>query len=44
MRRRERLIGFFIIFVLLTFSAYSNSMNVGGNLNAFSNQNIVESI
>ena len=30
MRRRERLTGFFIIFILLTFSAYSNSMNVGG--------------
>jgi len=30
LRRRERLTGFFIIFILLTFSAYSNSMNVGG--------------
>ncbi|MGM0547797.1 MAG: peptidoglycan DD-metalloendopeptidase family protein [Bacillota bacterium] len=30
MRRRERLTGFFIIFILLVFSAYSNSMNVGG--------------
>lgn len=30
MRRRERLTGFFIIFILLSFSAYSNSMNVGG--------------
>ncbi|RCW50602.1 MULTISPECIES: M23 family metallopeptidase [Halanaerobium] len=30
MRRRERLTGFFIIFILLTFSAYSSSMNVGG--------------
>ena len=33
MRRRERLTGFLIIFILLTFSAYSNSMNVGGRLN-----------
>lgn len=32
MRRRERLTGFFIIFILLTFSAYSNSMNVGGRM------------
>ena len=32
MRRRERLTGFFIIFILLTFSAYSNSMNVGGRI------------
>jgi murein DD-endopeptidase MepM/ murein hydrolase activator NlpD len=32
LRRRERLIGFFIIFILLTFSAYSNSMNVGGRM------------
>ena len=32
MRRRERLTGFFIIFLLLTFSAYSNSMNVGGRI------------
>lgn len=32
MRRRERLTGFLIIFILLTFSAYSNSMNVGGRL------------
>lgn len=30
MRRRERLTGFLIIFMLLTFSAYSNSMNIGG--------------
>lgn len=30
LRRRERLTGFLIIFILLTFSAYSNSMNVGG--------------
>jgi len=30
LRRRERLTGFFIIFILLTFSAYSSSMNVGG--------------
>jgi murein DD-endopeptidase MepM/ murein hydrolase activator NlpD len=33
LRRRERLTGFFIIFILLTFSAYSNSMNVGGRAN-----------
>lgn len=32
LRRRERLTGFFIIFILLTFSAYSNSMNVGGRM------------
>ena len=32
MRRRERLTGFLIIFILLTFSAYSNSMNVGGRM------------
>src|SRR6056297_2014119 len=32
MRRRERLTGFLIIFILLTFSAYSNSMNVGGRI------------
>ncbi|MFW5897409.1 MAG: peptidoglycan DD-metalloendopeptidase family protein [Halanaerobium sp.] len=32
MRRRERLTGFFIIFILLAFSAYSNSMNVGGRM------------
>lgn len=32
MRRRERLTGFFIIFILLAFSAYSNSMNVGGRI------------
>jgi murein DD-endopeptidase MepM/ murein hydrolase activator NlpD len=30
LRRRERLTGFFIIFILLTFSAYSGSVNVGG--------------
>ena len=30
MRRRDRLTGFFIIFILLTFSAYSGSVNVGG--------------
>ncbi len=38
MRRRERLTGFFIIFILLTFSAYSNSMNVGGRIGIASNQ------
>ncbi|MFP4198437.1 MAG: peptidoglycan DD-metalloendopeptidase family protein [Halanaerobium sp.] len=38
MRRRERLTGFFIIFILLTFSAYSNSMNVGGRIGIVSNQ------
>jgi murein DD-endopeptidase MepM/ murein hydrolase activator NlpD len=32
LRRRERLTGFLIIFILLTFSAYSNSMNVGGRM------------
>lgn len=32
LRRRERLTGFFIIFILLAFSAYSNSMNVGGRV------------
>lgn len=30
LRRRDRLTGFFIIFILLVFSAYSNSMNIGG--------------
>lgn len=39
MRRRERLTGFLIIFILLTFSAYSNSMNVGGRLGLPSNVN-----
>ena len=38
MRRRERLTGFFIIFILLTFSAYSNSMNVGGRIIQTNNQ------
>ncbi|RAK09399.1 murein DD-endopeptidase MepM/ murein hydrolase activator NlpD [Halanaerobium saccharolyticum] len=38
MRRRERLTGFFIIFILLTFSAYSNSMNVGGRIGITNNQ------
>jgi len=38
LRRRERLTGFFIIFILLTFSAYSNSMNVGGRIGIASNQ------
>lgn len=38
MRRRERLTGFFIIFILLTFSAYSNSMNVGGRIGITDNQ------
>ncbi|MEC9490085.1 MAG: LysM peptidoglycan-binding domain-containing M23 family metallopeptidase [Halanaerobiales bacterium] len=38
LRRRERLTGFFIIFILLTFSAYSNSMNVGGRMGIPSNQ------
>src|SRR6056297_1878259 len=41
MRRRERLTGFFIIFILLTFSAYSNSMNVGGRIGQ-TNQQITE--
>ncbi len=40
MRRRERLTGFFIIFILLTFSAYSNSMNVGGRMGAAENQQL----
>jgi murein DD-endopeptidase MepM/ murein hydrolase activator NlpD len=38
LRRRERLTGFFIIFILLTFSAYSNSMNVGGRIGTTENQ------
>ncbi|MFN2341104.1 MAG: peptidoglycan DD-metalloendopeptidase family protein [Halanaerobium sp.] len=38
MRRRERLTGFFIIFILLTFSAYSNSMNVGGRIGVTENK------
>ncbi|MFW5988568.1 MAG: peptidoglycan DD-metalloendopeptidase family protein, partial [bacterium] len=38
MRRRERLTGFFIIFILLTFSAYSNSMNVGGRIGQTNSQ------
>lgn len=38
MQRRERLTGFFIIFILLTFSAYSNSMNVGGGMGNEINQ------
>lgn len=38
LRRRERLTGFLIIFILLTFSAYSNSMNVGGRMSPSSNQ------
>ena len=41
MRRSERLTGFFIIFILLTFSAYSNSMNVGGRIGQ-TNQQITE--
>ena len=40
MRRRERLTGFFIIFILLTFSAYSNSMNVGGRMGVPENKQI----
>ncbi|MFW6281765.1 MAG: peptidoglycan DD-metalloendopeptidase family protein [bacterium] len=43
MRRRERLTGFLIIFVLLTFSAYSNSVNVGGRLPVNPNQQKKES-
>ena len=38
MRRRERLTGFFIIFILLIFSAYSNSMNVGGRTGTVNTQ------
>lgn len=38
MRRRERLTGFFIIFILLSFSAYSNSMNVGGGAGQIGNK------
>lgn len=38
MRRRERLTGFLIIFILLTFSAYSNSINVGGGAGRINNQ------
>ena len=38
LRRRERLTGFFIIFILLTFSAYNNSMNVGGGFGIAENQ------
>lgn len=38
MRRGERLTGFFIIFILLSFSAYSNSMNVGGRIGIADNQ------
>jgi len=41
LRRRERLTGFLIIFILLTFSAYSNSMNVGGRIGQ-TNQQITE--
>jgi len=42
LRRRERLTGFFIIFILLTFSAYSNSMNVGGRGVTENQQQIIE--
>lgn len=44
LRRRERLTGFLIIFLLLTFSAYSNSMNIGGRSiispDSFNSQNV----
>ncbi len=44
MRRRERLTGFFIIFILLTFSAYSSSVNVGGrSLNSSAAGNTISS-
>lgn len=43
MRRRDRLTGFFIIFILLTFSAYSSSINVGGRGPINTNQQKVQS-
>jgi murein DD-endopeptidase MepM/ murein hydrolase activator NlpD len=43
LRRRERLTGFLIIFILLTFSAYSSSVNVGGRFPVNPNQQKEES-